>query len=356
MNLKAAITSICAITSIICMSCDESTTPTSGNNPKDIPLGAKYVKYDTTNSIMTTNWIYSTAVESDGTVWITTQGGGAYSIKDGQWSKHTVESTAGGLSENSITCVAIDKQNQKWFGTNNKGISILNGSSWKNFNTEPAVPYGDVHINCIEVDANGNVWVGTDKSAAKFDGNSWSVYTVANSEIPKGEVRAIACASDGSVYFGIYAYGTDNGGIVKLSGNTMTIYNKLNAPVCNKTYVLSVDKNNNLWAAGDSGVTFFNGTSWTLYNKTSGNISDTYVAAGMCSITSIKTASDGTVMLAGYGGLYSIVNNVFYRYSELNDGFPYTGVIFNLFIDSKNNKWFATSANGVFVYNESGIK
>ena len=346
MILKHISMSVSVLVAFIGLSCDSSdptSPPSTGTN------GEKYAVYNKDNSIMTTNWVYSSAIESDGTVWITTQGGGVYRKKGSQWTKYTVESTDGGLTENSVTGVLIDKQNKKWFATNNYGVCTFKGDLWEN----KSAGIIDNHIRCLEIDSSGNIWVGTGKGAARYDGNGWTNFSHENSDLPQGEVRAIAVGADGSVYFGIYS-ALNDGGIAKLKGNTWTVYNRHTAPINDETYALCISSNGTLWAAGDTGVSCFNGSSWVLYN--SNNVDDAMLAAGLNSIGAIALTSDGTVWFAGYGGLYTFSDNQWYRYTETRDGLPYTGVIDHIHIDNKGNKWLSTMSNGLFVYNKSGVK
>lgn len=346
MILKRTIIGLGALSFVISLSCDSSNPASPSGTETN---GAKHYVYNKDNSIMTTNWVYSSAVEADGTVWITTQGGGVYQKKGNQWTQFTVENTSGGLTENSVTEVLIDKQNTKWFGTNNYGVCTFRNGVWDN---KSAGIIGN-NVLCIEMDSSGNIWAGTGDGAAMYNGNGWTNYSYNDSELPEGEVRAITVGSDGSVYFGIYSVLND-GGIAKLNGNTWTIYNRFNSPINNKTFGLYAINNGTLWAAGDTGVSFFNGTSWILYD--SSKVNNAVITAGLQSVATIAQAADGIMCFGGFGGLYTFDGNQWYQYSEYNDGLPYTGTIDHIHIDNKGNKWLSTMSNGLFVYNKSGVK
>lgn len=344
MKNNCIVNAICALFTIASLSCDSSNPV----DPSDNKNSDKSFVFSKDNSIMSTNWVYSSAVEVDGTVWITTQGGGVYRKKGNQWTNFTVQNTNGGLTENSVTKVLIDKQNTKWFGTNNYGVCTFKNEIWENKSTGLI----DNHIKCLEMDSSGNIWVGTGKGAAKYNGNGWTNYSYNDSELPEGEVRAISAGSDGSIYFGIYSVLND-GGVAKLNGNTWTIYNRRNSTINNKTFGLYAMINGALWAAGDTGVSFFNGTSWILYN--SSTVSNAQITAGLNSIVTIAPA-DGVVYFGGWGGLYSFDGNQWKNYNESEDDLPYTGLIDHIHIDNKGNKWLSTMSNGLFVYNSSGVK
>ena len=51
------------------------------------------------------------------------------------------------------------------------------------------MPYNNVAA--IAFDHQGNVWIGTLKGLAKFDGNQWIVYTAENSPLPTNEISDV---------------------------------------------------------------------------------------------------------------------------------------------------------------------
>ena len=70
----------------------------------------------------------SLAQDSDGHLWIGTQGG--LSRYDGHsFTNYTVRD---GLLENTITCIAIDAKNRLWIG-GQKGLSLFNGKTFRHF-------------------------------------------------------------------------------------------------------------------------------------------------------------------------------------------------------------------------------
>ena len=83
-----------------------------------------------------------------------------------------------GLPDNYINGgVAIDQNNDKWFGTG-AGVAKFDDDSWTVYTTADGLT--DDYTTCISVDVNNNIWVGTDLGANKFDGTSWTSYTSAD--------------------------------------------------------------------------------------------------------------------------------------------------------------------------------
>jgi len=48
------------------------------------------------------------------------------------------------------------------------GVSRLDGNTWTDYGTSNGLP--DLYVQTINQDKQGNIWVGTENGAAKFDG------------------------------------------------------------------------------------------------------------------------------------------------------------------------------------------
>ena len=72
------------------------------------------------------------------------------------------------------------------FGISGTGFSIFRDEKFTNYGTNEGLP--DPRVNCIDIDSEGNIWIGTDGSGVvKFDGENFTQYTredgIANPEI-----------------------------------------------------------------------------------------------------------------------------------------------------------------------------
>ena len=79
-----------------------------------------------------------------------------------------------------MECVAVDINNNIWFGTAN-GISIFDGNSWTVINQSTHPNLLSNNIKTITAATNGDIWVGTDYGANKLNsgiiGSSWLSFT-----------------------------------------------------------------------------------------------------------------------------------------------------------------------------------
>ena len=110
-----------------------------------------------------------------------------------------------GLINNYVECVAIDANDNIWFGTA-FGISMFNGSSWISFDqsTHPLMLSND--IKAITATSNGDIWIGTDYGVNQLiDGTtiapSWQSYTVSTG-LANNKVTSIDEAPNGEIWFG----------------------------------------------------------------------------------------------------------------------------------------------------------
>jgi ligand-binding sensor domain-containing protein len=76
-----------------------------------------------------------------------------------------------GPNPNFVIASVVDRSGAKWFGTWGAGLSRFDGRHWKTFVKEDGLGGNYVHV--LALDADGNVWAGTDGGASWFDGRRW---------------------------------------------------------------------------------------------------------------------------------------------------------------------------------------
>ena len=228
------------------------------------------------------------ALALEGTyLWAGTDGGGVV-----RWNlatmAHTEYTTANsGLASNTVRSIAVDSDNNKWFGTD-AGVSMLNGADWTTYDTSDGL--ADNSVYAITIDSGGNKWFGTNGGVSKLDNAGWTTYATYNSGLTHPYVRAIAIDSGGNKWFGTLH------GLSKLDAeNHWETYKTENGLADNCVYSIAFDTEGNKWFGTFNGVSKFDGTNWTSYYK--------------------PDLTDNTV--------YSIA------------------------IDSAGNKWFGTHDNGI---------
>jgi ligand-binding sensor domain-containing protein len=288
--------------------------------------------------------------------------------------------TDDGLIDNSVNYVAIDLNDDVWFGTQN-GISQFNGNNWTNYSTANSPGLVNNNINSIAFESDNSMWVGSDFGVSRFDGNTWTSYDqnsgladnrvkhifidnsdvvwVANSDgvsvydghnwwsltsndgIPFGGVSHIAEDVKGNLIFS-----TPLSGILIFDGVDISTVNEMNGLISNRVRSSSLDNDNNIWIATADGISVLDSDLNHIKNHT--RVFELPPPDTLNPIEDIKVDSKGKVWAAVYvdylvteGGVSSYSG---FQWSDLdvNDGLV-GPVVRNLAIDKNDNVWVATS-------------
>ena len=291
-----------------------------------------------------------------------------------------------GLINNYVECVAIDANDNIWFGTA-FGISMFNGSSWISFDqsTHPLMLSND--IKAITATSNGDIWIGTDYGVNQLiDGTtiapSWQSYTV-NTGLANNKVTSIDEAPNGEIWF---AHSSFSAGVSVFDGSLWNSYSSPDLPISG-VCATSFDSNGDKWFASPlDGVIHFDDNLFTEYTISDGLVSNYSTAicvdnndhkwigsgSGMTQLNAsnsnftkhtlmyllpppdtlnpvVEIAQDSwgriwTTIYVGYlaeGGIAFWNGSQWFDYDQ-NDGIVGPNVK-GLAIDSKDNVWVATS-------------
>jgi ligand-binding sensor domain-containing protein len=291
-----------------------------------------------------------------------------------------------GLINNFVECVAIDANDNIWFGTA-FGISMFNGSSWISFDqsTHPLMLSND--IKAITATSNGDIWIGTDYGVNQLiDGTtiapSWQSYTVSTGlannkvtsidEAPNGEIwfahssfSAGVSVFDGSLWnsysspdlpiSGVCATSFDSNGdkwfaspldgVIHFDDNLFTEYTISDGLVSNYSTAICVDNNDHKWIGSGSGMTQLNASNSTFIKHTLMYLlppPDT-----LNPVVEIAQDSWGRIWTTIYVGYLAEGGIAFWNGSQWIDYDQNDGIVGpnvkGLAIDSKDNVWIATS-------------
>jgi hypothetical protein len=96
------------------------------------------------------------AFDDSGNAWLGAWGGGLAKFDGTNWTIYNKLNS--GLPSDSIFCIAIDDEGNKWMGTQ-FGLVKFDGTDWTVFNTENSGIF-DNFVPYIGIDDNGNKWIG----------------------------------------------------------------------------------------------------------------------------------------------------------------------------------------------------
>jgi len=183
---------------------------------------------------------------------------GAYYLRDGEWSRITVED---GLMDNYVNTMIEDSYGGIWFGSYTApsgGISIYMDGEWQYFNTDN----GLVHNNIVQFfrDTDGSIWASTglmDIGAAirfEYQGGQWVIAEMLDDSdgLPLGKIRSVYRDPDGYLWIG-----SENNGLSVETENgfrILTVADGLSHDEVKGDFVAS---DGGLWLGTRNGITVF---------------------------------------------------------------------------------------------------
>jgi len=292
-------------------------------------------------------------------LWVGTAGGWLVKLNKSTGEFIVYDKWNSKLPHNWVTTIAIDRQGNKWIGTESYwsgsnyvggGLAKFDGVNWTVYNTENSgLPSN--YVNAIAIDAQGNKWIGTEYGGlAMFDGVKWTIYNTSNSGLPSDYVRAIAIDAQGNKWIGTESYWNGSnyvgGGLAKFDGVNWTVYNTENSGLPNNGInAIAIDAQGNKWIGTYKGLAKFDGVNWTVYNTENSGLPSNYVRAIAIDAQGNKwigTESYWNGSNAVGGGLAKFDGVKWTVYNTSNSGLPGNNV-WAIAIDGQGNKWIGTS-------------
>lgn len=333
-----------------------------------------HYKHDTINSMgIITNDITDITNSKDGNVWLSTYYRGVeYFDKTKKTFTHYNRKTIPNMVNDNVWSVNEDNNGFLYIGHVSSGLSILSlkNNKIKNLRHDPnnkeSLP-GD-EVRAIYVDANANVWVGTNNGLALFNKEKES-FTVFKHDpynsrsLISNYVYAITQLADGTLWVG-----TEKGGVsildlkqsMFLSPTNVTFknlgYSDDNSGFSNPT-IRSIfqDSFQNVWLGTYGGGANFISNNPPFFNTwgyspipTLNHTLNNSIAWGICADADDRMwigTDGGGVNVFKNGKRLSVIDT---QTSKITDD-----AILAATRDSKNNLWFGTFRGGVNVFDAS---
>lgn len=282
----------------------------------------------TTSDGLPGNEVKDIKLDGKGNLWFTFPGYGTAMLNDTGWTFYTAGPAQ--LLSNAVTVLGITSNGNIVIGTSD-GLSILSATSvWSSY----IDPSASMYVNAIKVASNGWVWVGTQNQG--FYVNTGSGFLKSPND-KNSNINAIEEGKNGNIYLG-----TDSG-IIKWDGSGYS-YIKLSAGLpANRVTSIRFDSRQRLWIGTDGGKT----AAWL----DDSGIHQLNLMAGADSLTikDIHEDRKGDIWFAtSANGLILYDGIVPYSFKEYN-GFPENNI--NCIGEDKNgNLWFGLASKGLVRY------
>jgi len=190
------------------------------------------------------DWVYALQPGKDGTVWLATEGGLSH-FADGKWQSwghadglgakyetvkahiefrndpanysehHARQKEEMGLQDvdvafnpNYIVALLVDRHGAVWAGTWGGGLSRFDGDSWTVYTVDDGLPGN--HVFMLHEDAEGTLWIGTNKGLARKDESGFRTFTTSDG-LYSNRVFAMTTSDDGSRWIGSF------GGVARIT-------------------------------------------------------------------------------------------------------------------------------------------
>lgn len=265
------------------------------------------------------------------------------------------------MTTDQILCVAADRNNDIWIGTNNGGTYRYrqSDSSWTRFSpSNSGIP--STTTSYIYIDSKNNKWLCTiGFGLTKYNDTTFTVYKTTNSGIPYNTVHRFVIDRNNHWWIGFY-----NEGVASFNGTTWRLYDTLNTPniPSNLCRTIAVDSNNIKWVGCENqslgktfrgGLSKFNDTSWVKLDSSNSPFTRNGNNNVLC--VSVDKYNTKWICTEYELGLYKLENyNIWTNYSPLNSPLP-DNFLFHITFDKYNNKWISHADQGVSLFNETGI-
>lgn len=241
--------------------------------------GTSWTHY-TTGDGLAHNYSWAVINDSQGNIWFSTSRDSTITKYDGN---SFVNTKINGVFEE---CIYEDQAGNIWFGSySGDGVAKFDGANWYYYG-EAIGNFGGQVVSIAE-DINGNMYFASSNGIIKYDGNSWSNFSLPLSDI---YVSEIFYDSQGNTWFASYGEG-----FFSFDGSTWTTYT-LSDGALSACEDISEDPSGNLWFGGAHSIVKYDGNTWTPFSSSEG------LAAAYSIIYALYADNQGDIWTGTYGG------------------------------------------------------
>ena len=310
-----------AATCLLCIVCDAATAQPKAPAAGGTSAGPRVVE---SFEVGTNAYVRALTVESSTrTLWVgTSVGVNEVDLTNGKLRNTFTRDH--GLASEHVFAIGIDREGNKWFGTNAGGASRYRDGKWKTF--FPMHGIADYWVHAFANDLQGNLWIGTGAGATRHDLKTGK-FTNYVKELVNEWVYGIVVDKAGRVWFGT------EGGASMFDGKTWKAWKHRDGLGAPKEANLPTGTNTDLGTRTRHDLNAQAGTMETFYPN--------YVF-------SMHAAPDGAVWAGTWGGGVSRFDGKQWRNYTVKDGLA-GNIVYAIAQDEQGVMWFGTE-NGVTRY------
>lgn len=256
-----------------------------------------------------------------------------------QWITYTTGNS--GLPSNTIQSIAVDNYNNIWIGTP-RALAKFNGNNWVVYDSSNSpIPNSNSRIT-VKIDRSGIIWIGTvTKGLIRFDGETFTEYNTSNSPLPTNSIFAVDFENDSTIWIG------SGGCIVRKINNNWSVYCDTNSGYSGGAPLdIAIDNGNKWIAPYFNGFVHYVNNSWTHFTQQNSPLPYDW-------IYDIEIDNQQNKWIGvRFGWLVKYNNSSWTIFNHTNSGIPFNASILKILIDRNENKWLATGG-GLVKYNDT---
>ena len=209
------------------------------------------------------DYILSLKTDSSSGLWVGTARNGAYCLKKNIWIHYD---TSNGLTDNNVWDLLPENATTTWFCSRYRGICIRQADRCSCITTAQGL--SDREITCIAKDNSGALWIGTARGGVSgFHNNTWT-YLYTKNGISGVYIRALICDST------LRWVGSWDGGLDYFENASWSHVKDIKPPVV----VITLDRKKNLWiGTWGNGVYYQTSRGWKHILSNNSGLPDNYV-------------------------------------------------------------------------------
>ncbi len=171
--------------------------------------------------------VYAITTDLTGNLWVGTKNAGLMKFDGQSWANYNTRNS--GISADWVFSLAVDHDNVLWIGTAWTdderyplgGVTRYDGQTWQVFNDQNSLLPKYQTVYSLAVDAENRKWIGTGKGLTLHENAKWILYTRDDFGLPDDSMTAISIniSDHEDVWIGVYA-----GGFAKFDGDVWTAY------------------------------------------------------------------------------------------------------------------------------------